>query len=269
MKVSIEDELVKKVQHEKQKLNIDPINEVKLLLQGDSQEDARILRGLSDNSEFARIQNIRGKHIELEKLETSFQGSVYTLEQIKSLAVDYKLRFLGTKYFTGAFDVSVAAKIKEFANSTNSPVDEYSLKRRYFILAPEEMFSLQDKQYISKKQMDPAIFFQIDDSHYRLIHKWGSDFTMLRLINGFRWKNFGNYWLFNAFMIMPAISIILTMILGLSFIDNNPIWFSLFILAGSFLISQLFFNMNKTDEGQVIKEFFTTWNYNSNEKIRN
>ncbi len=118
MKVSIDKELEKKSIEEKKKFNIDPINEVKLLLAGESSEDARILRGLSQNSQFNRIENLRGNQIELENLENEYQGKVYTLDQIESLCVDYRLRFLQSRLFTGSYDVEVSAKIKYLAKET-------------------------------------------------------------------------------------------------------------------------------------------------------
>jgi hypothetical protein len=192
MKVSIDKELEKVSQEKKQKLNVDPINEVKLLLEGESSEDARILRGLSKNSQFNRIEKVRGEQIELETFENEYEGKVYTIDQIGKLCVDYRLRFLQSRYYTGSYDVEVASKIKEFAKETKSPIDEWSLERRFFMMAPTEMFTLRDEKYISKaelrRQADPAIFYQIDEKHYRLIHKWGADFTILRLIEGFRWS---------------------------------------------------------------------------------
>lgn len=235
MKVSIDKELEKKHQAEKKKLNIDPLNEVKLLLEGDQSEDLRILRGLSQNSQLSRVENIRGKQLELEKMENEYEGKVYTKEQIKKLAIDYHLRFLQSRFYTGSFDVQVAAKIKEFAKKTNSPIDEWSLGRRYFVLAPQTMFQLKDERYISKKEQDPAIFFQIDDDHYRLIHKWGSDFTIFRYLTGFRYKGWWHHQWFNTLTVLPIALFILTFVFDLSFVENHPIWFTLIGLVGSFL----------------------------------
>ena len=126
MKVSIDKELEKASQEHKEKFNLDPINEVKLLLENNSHEDARILRGLSNNSQFNRIEKVRGEQIELENLENEYEGKVYKIEQIEKLCVDYRLRFLQSKFYTGSYDVEVAAKIKEFAKATKSPIDDYT-----------------------------------------------------------------------------------------------------------------------------------------------
>ncbi len=114
MKVSIEKELEKVSKEEKQKFSIDPLNEVKLLLEGNATEDARILRGLSKSSHFNRIENLKGKQIELENIENEYDGKVFTIEQIEKLCIDYRLRFLQSRHYTGSYDVEVATKLKNF-----------------------------------------------------------------------------------------------------------------------------------------------------------
>lgn len=275
MKVSIEKELERHSQVKKEQFNLDPLNEVKLLLNGESTEDSRILRGLSKNSQFNRIEKVRGEQIELEKLEEGFQGKVYTVDEVKKLAVDYHLRFLPSMYYTGTYDVEVAAKIKEFAKTTNSPIDDFSLGRRFFVLAPTNMFELQDEKYLSKADLrrmaDPAIFFQIDEKHYRLIHKWGNDFTVFRYLEGFRWESFGKHFLFNTFMIMPIVAFLIAFIGGgwvAHMMDNHAITLGVLITAISVVVSWFGFSIWKQDEMEVIEGFFSNKSWNSNSKIR-
>lgn len=274
MKVSIDKELQKASQEEKKKYNVDPINEVKLLLAGESSEDARILRGLSQNSHFNKIEKIRGEQLELEKLENEYEGKVYKKEQIEALCVDYRLRFLQSRYYTGSYDVEVASKIKEFAKSTNSSIDDYTLGRRFFVMAPAKMFELKDEKYISKaelrRQADPAIFYQIDENHYRLIHKWGSDFTIFRLIEGFRWKSWWSHQWFNTFMLMPIFAFLVFWLNGTPAASFDNHWFaaSLTIFSFSFFIAFFCFGIWKQDEGDAIKGYFSKTNWNSDSKIR-
>jgi len=258
MKVSIEKELERHSQVKKEQFNLDPLNEVKLLLNGDSTEDSRILRGLSKNSQFNRIEKVRGEQLELEKHEAGFQGKVYTVEEVKRLAVDYHLRFLPSMYYTGTYDVEVAAKIKEFAKNTNSPIDDYSLGRRFYVLAPTNMFELQDEKYLSKADLrrmaDPAIFFQIDEKHYRLIHKWGSDFTIFRYLEGFKWASF-----------------IMALVCGnwmAHILDNHPVGFWAMDIFFSIVIGWFGFAVFKQDEGDAIEGYFSNESWSSNRKIR-
>lgn len=272
MKVSIEQELERQSQIKKEQYNADPLNEVKLLLNSESTEDARILRGLSNNSQFNRIEKVRGEQLELEKLETDFKGKVYTKNEIKKLAVDYHLRFLPSMYYTAAYDVEVAAKIKEFAKVTNSPIDNFSLSRRFFVLAPTEMFELKNEKYLSKADLrrmaDPAIFFQIDDNHYRLVHKWGNDFTIFRYLEGFRWASFRKHFWFNTVMVMPIVAFLFSLMGRAAYIiDSHPIVFGTIVTAFSLLVSWFGFSFRKQDELEPINGFFTEHNWNSDTKL--
>lgn len=274
MKVSIEKELEKVSQEEKQKFDLEPVNEIKLLLAGESSEDARILRGLSKNSQFNRIEKVRGEQLELENFENEYEGKVYTVDQIEKLCIDYRLRFLQSRLYTGTYDVEVAAKIKEFARNTKSPIDEYTLGRRFYMMAPGEMFALRDEKYISKaelrRQADPAIFYQIDEKHYRLIHKWGDDFTIFRLIEGFRWKSWWNHQLFNTVMMAPLIAVLFFLCFDTpaAQFENHPITNLIGIFVPSFLIALLGFGIWKQDEGDAIHGYFSETNWNSESKIR-
>ena len=111
MKVSIEKELEKVSSEDKQKFNLDPINEVKLLLAGESSEDARILRGLSQNSQFNRIENMRGEQIELENLEKDFDGKVYTKAQIETLCIVAKGDLVKSRKETERIDPATQAAL--------------------------------------------------------------------------------------------------------------------------------------------------------------
>lgn len=274
MKVSIEKELERHSQVKKEQFNSDPLNEVKLLLNGESTEDSRILRGLSKNSQFNRVEKVRSEQLELEKLEEGFQGKVYTVEEVKKLAVDYHLRFLPSLYYTGTYDVEVAAKIKEFAKVTNSPIDDWSLGRRFYVLAPANMFELQNEKYLSKADLrrmaDPAIFFQIDEKHYRLIHKWGNDFTVFRHLEGFRWSSFINHFLFNTAVIMPIVAFVIAMATGnwmAHELDVHPVGLWFIITFASLVISWFGFSIWKQDEGDVIQGFFSNDSWNSDRKL--
>ena len=215
MKISIEKQLEENSRKEKENFeNADPVKDVKLLIEGDSIEDQRILSNLSNKSQFTVIQERKHKNSILEKKNQIYNGKVYTINQIKKLAIDYNLRFLESKHYTGSFDVEVSAKLKEFAGiaKEKTVLDEYSLKNNFYILAPESMFEIQEVK-IPKKQLDPLIFYKIDDDHYRLIHKWGNDFTVMRYLKGFRWRGYYPQWLFNTFMVMPFVSILMAILI--------------------------------------------------------
>lgn len=274
MRVPIDKELEKLSKEDKKRREINPSNDVKLLLEGDKTEEARILRGLSSNSQFNRIENVRGRQIELENLENEYEGKVFKIEQIEKLCVDYRLRFLQSRLFTGSYDVEVASKIKDFALNTNTSIDDYTLGRRFYVMAPDKMFELKDEKYVSKaelrKQLDPAIFYQIDNTHFRLIHKWGNDFTVFRLIEGFRWKSWWNHQLMNTLSASPIIAFLFILCIPSPaiFVDEHPILLTLIVAVISFVLVWFLDGMWLQDEGDSIKGYFSKTNWDSESKIR-
>lgn len=82
--------MLKELREEKEKqlskIN-DPINTIQKLLEYDSQEDRRILTQLSSNSNFVTLEYLRGKKLELEKLEKEY-GEVFHIDQIKEIAIN-------------------------------------------------------------------------------------------------------------------------------------------------------------------------------------
>ncbi len=171
------------------------LNEVKLLMAGDGAQDLHILRNLAGQSRIARAEDQLGLVIDLEKNTLAF-GETFTIDQIEVLARKYQLRFLGSRLFLGDLPVDTIAKVKEFAKNHQVPcLDEFSLKTQFFILAPVQSFNLegsttsvraihqQEKEAARAErlkrlaEMDPVLFYKIDNKHYRMIHKWGKDFT--------------------------------------------------------------------------------------------
>ena len=74
MKISLDKQLEKRSQEEKKKYDVSHFNEIKLLTNQEDNEDARILRGLSNVSQFNRIEEIRGEMLDLENIEKKFGG---------------------------------------------------------------------------------------------------------------------------------------------------------------------------------------------------
>lgn len=269
MKINLEESL--KNEKKKDMEVMDSVKEVILLLAGEESEDTRILRSLSENSELSRVERITQTALEIEKLESSYTGDVYTLEQIKKLAIDYRLRFLCSRYFTGKFDVEVAAKIKEFSKENNISMNEYQLKNNFFILGPKEVFDIKDEKYVNPKPLDPVLFYKLDDNHYRLIHKWGNDFTILRYLEGFKWKSFWNYFWVMMFAFFPIFSFIVGLTttpselkLSIGTIVFNII--AVFIFTISFVHFK--YTRKKTDDfWDAIPDFFSPNNWSSTKNI--
>ncbi len=248
------------------------VEQVKLLMQADEAVDREILRNIGLDSNFARMEAAHGFQLELENLEEKYEGGIFTEGQIYTLALKYKLRFLPSRLFKGNVDVQVAAKVKEFAKVAIANVtDKHSLQNNFFILAPAEAFQLQEVKYVKKpKDPDPILFYKTIEGQYKLIHKWGKDFTIFRRIVGWKWENLVNYLTFNyicvAAVVVPLIAYLLPV-----WYAYAPFWMtigSLIIACGVTLI--LFRSKVRRDEDPDDKEkrqFFTKYNWNSPKKL--
>jgi len=198
-------------------LALSGLGEIKGLLAYDSQRDAEIISSLGINSVNATLNEVKAKSIELEKAEKFYEQTVFEEEQIKTLCLDYNLKFLPTSLFIGAFSVEVAAKIKnlektitksripEMAAKRNLTIEEYletddskrefnfdthQLKTKFFIMAPGKMFNLEKRPKPAKiVDYDPILFYKTEENKYVMVHKWGQDFTIFRAIKGFIFRN--------------------------------------------------------------------------------
>ncbi|MEH6513882.1 MAG: hypothetical protein V7670_09265 [Maribacter arcticus] len=100
----------------------------------------------------------------IDLLESS---KIYHINDIKQICIDYRLRFLDTKYFKGEIPSEALSKIKILEK-------EHDLKIKGFkIIAPSKLFKLEDKD-------DPLLFAPIGNGYHYLIHQWGNDLHPLR-----------------------------------------------------------------------------------------
>ncbi len=97
-------------------------------------------------------------------LETS---RIYHIDEIKNICIDYRLRFLDSKYFKGEIPAEAISKIKSLERTHNLEIKGFK------ILAPSKLFKLEDKD-------DPLLFAPIGNGYHYLIHQWGNDLHPLR-----------------------------------------------------------------------------------------
>lgn len=243
------------------------LKEVKQLLISAGIEDTQIMRQMAPKSLLIANEHKFGKTIELENFDKEYAGNVYLEEQIKQLCIDYNLRFLNSTLFTGFMAVEVISKIKEFANDTHTPIDAHTQKTRFYILAPAESFTLTEDVVVKEViNRDPIIFYKIDDTHYRLIYKWGKDFTILRRIQGWKWKNPTNRRHFSFLTALPFVALVFSFAFPVFFV-TNLIWSFVLISAFSYAFASARTGIcYAKDPFDYIEGFFTPNNWNSSRK---
>ena len=138
------------------------------------------------------------------KVDTSLldKNKIFSLDDIKSICVQYRLRFLDSKYFRmEELPYDAMQAIKNLEKETGKEISHVKM------MASAKFFKLED---INK---DPLLFAQIDDTNFYLIHKWGSDFKWYK-----KWLSFPMRSLWSLFISIIVVGLPIAYILPL-------IWF--------------------------------------------
>lgn len=132
------------------------------------------LERIEDNITTSR--SIPFNNFNIDLLDT---GKIYHIDEIKQICIDYRLRFLDTKYFKGQIPAEALSKIKTLEK-------EHDLEIKAFkIIAPSKLFKLEDKD-------DPLLFAPIGNGYHYLIHQWGNDLHPLRKLLMWPFKSIVN-----------------------------------------------------------------------------
>ena len=134
------------------------LSEVQQILEADTKQELSIEQRLNQKSKCV------ANTFDLNLLETS---RIFHIEQIKKICIDYRLRFLDSRYFKGEIPKAAVAKIKQLEKQHNNEVAGFK------IMAPSKLFKLEDKD-------DPLLFAPIGNGYFYLIHTWGNDLHPLR-----------------------------------------------------------------------------------------
>lgn len=104
---------------------------------------------------------------------------IYHIDQIKKICIDYRLRFLDSRFFKGEIPTEAIEEIQQLEK-------QHGIKLKGFkILAPSKMFKLEDKD-------DPLLFAPIGNGYFYLVHKWGNDLHPLRKLFAWPFKDISN-----------------------------------------------------------------------------
>ncbi len=131
------------------------------------------------------------------------EKNIYSLDEIKNVCIDYRLRFLDLKYFKGKLPQEAKNKMSELEDAHQTQLK--GLK----IMAPSIMFRLA-------KTDDPLLFVPMGNDYFYLIHKWGKDLHPFRKL---RMLPFRNIW--NLIVFLLGISLLLTAITPMGLFTKN------------------------------------------------
>lgn len=205
--------LNKTVKEERKELDkLDPITEATRLLEEKSSQDRELLRAMGiKNYDTLKKEELRGRKIELERAEKNANSDVYHIDEIKAIAIKYRLKFLKSDRYRGIIDTELPAKIREFCKAKEISMEPSQLQYRFYILAPYEAFFLDERPPVPK---DPIMFYEVSRDYYQIVHQWGGDLTLTNRLKGFYYENSAHYNACNAIIAMMAVNV-LCLILGL------------------------------------------------------
>ncbi|WP_431157545.1 hypothetical protein [Winogradskyella poriferorum] len=148
----------------------DILQAVHKLLDADNRKDDLVLETLSKSNYTTSNDFV------FDLLETEH---IYRIDQIKEICINYRLRFLDSKYFKGELPYEAISKIKALEKSHSTTLNGFK------IIAPSKLFKLENAD-------DPLLFAPIGNGYYYLIHKWGNDLSPFRKLLMWPYKSFGN-----------------------------------------------------------------------------
>lgn len=113
-------------------------------------------------------------------------NAIFKIQDIKTLCVNYRLRFLDYAYFKGTIPTEAIEKVKQLEKQHQTTL--LHLK----IVAPSKSFRLKNAD-------DPLLFAPMGNDNYYLVHQWGNDLHPLRKVLMWPYKCLENL-VFTIFM---------------------------------------------------------------------
>ena len=149
----------------------DIINWVQSIFKEPKNTNKSVLERLSESPVKGSVNTF-----DLDKLDSS---AVFHISHIEKICINYRLRFLDTKYFKATYPDTVIEKISHLEKKHQTVLDGFK------IIAPSKLFRLD-------KADDPLLFAPMGNGYYYLIHKWGTDLHPLRRMKYWSIKNVEN-----------------------------------------------------------------------------
>lgn len=216
---------------ERNKLDVENtiLAEVEAILQQNEKERNAISLQLKQKS------STNTNNFNFDLLDTN---NLFHLDQIKTICIDYRLRFLDSNLFKNEIPSEAISKISRLEKEHHTKLEGFK------IVAPSKTFELENYD-------DPLLFAPIGNNYYYLIHQWGNDLDPLRKLKVLPFKNLLNFVLFCV-----AISLVLTFLMPTEKLAQTvplaPVLVFLFLLKGVIAsISYYFFLSGKNFNSEI------------------
>ena len=104
--------------------------------------------------------------------------NIFSEEDIKTICINYRLRFLDSSLYKEEIPYEVVLKIKEIEKNHNCSIENFK------VVAPKAKFNLKDPN------ADPLLFVPLLNGKYYLIASWGDDMAWYKKFIYFPLRNF-------------------------------------------------------------------------------
>lgn len=129
---------------------------------------------------------------------------IFSIKDIKSVCIDFRLRFLDKKFYRAELPYDAHIKLTAFEIEIGQPVS-------FKILSEAANFK---STYPHTQQL---LFADLGNEEFYFIHKWGKEFSNLRKYAAMPYKNIEV-----LFVIILAVSFVFTIITPTNFITSKP-----------------------------------------------
>ena len=169
-------ELLRKKEMKEQEI----LEEVRKILKKEEDSESQILQRISEGNP----EGIDSNNFHFDLLES---GRIFHLSQIKKICINYRLRFLDTRYFKEDLPHEAIAAVKLLEEEHKTELQGFKM------VAPAGYFRLENAD-------DPMLFAPLGNDYYYLIHKWGTDMHPLRKLVMWPLRNLENLIIFSFFL---------------------------------------------------------------------
>ncbi|MGA8854844.1 MAG: hypothetical protein WB492_11770 [Christiangramia sp.] len=123
-----------------------------------------------------------GKSVETNDFDPNIleAGKIFHLDDIYNICINYRLRFLDSKFFKSEIPYEALIKIKELEKNHKTSLKGFK------IVAPSKLFKLENAD-------DPLLFAPIGNDYFYLVHKWGNDLHPFRKLIMWPFKTLENF----------------------------------------------------------------------------
>ncbi|RFN57823.1 hypothetical protein [Marixanthomonas ophiurae] len=129
---------------------------------------------------------------------------IYHILDIQRICVDYRLRFLDSRFFKETIPEEAVTKIRQLEREHDTSLKNFK------IIAPAKLLKLENAD-------DPLLFAPMGNDYFYLIHKWGNDLHPFRKVLMWPYKT-----LENLVVTIFFISLLLTSITPIHLFSTGP-----------------------------------------------